>query len=180
MKPIPAVRDSRELGFISAMAEDTFVQYLKWYDLHMGGDYQAPKGLPFRTIAFDEFGQQKFPDKLEVAKRRIAEKTKSIKTSAGKEKEIKGPIGAPVPGEDIVEKGVKLIYRAIHRKAYPSKKRQELYNCPQHGKECTDNCLYLKKWMKDFNKRQMLFKRLTTTDQLDHIDTPDTPDPSDL
>lgn len=166
-KNIPAVRDPKEVGFISAMAEDTFVKYLKWYDLHMGGDNQTAKGLPFRNIAFLEFVKREHPDKFEETKRRIAERTKSIKTKSGKEKEIKGYIGQPVKGEDIVEKGVKLIYRAIHRKAYPSKKRQELYNCPQHGNVCPHNCLYLKKWRYDFNKRKMLFKPLVTTDKID-------------
>lgn len=163
-KSIPAVRDPKELGFITTMEEDIFEKYLKWYDLHMCRDNQTPKGLPFRTIAFFEFVEREHPDKFEETKRRIPERTKSIKTKSGKEKEIKGYIGQPVKGEDIVEKGVKLIYRAIHRKAYPSKKRQELYNCPQHRNVCPHNCPYLKKWMYDFNKKEMLFKPLVTTD----------------
>lgn len=149
---LPAVRDSKELGFISLIPDDVFANYLKWYDYHMGGDYQIPKGLPFRTIARREFLEKKFrdePDKLEEGKRKLQERAKFIK-------------GLPVKGEDNVEKGIKLIYQAIHRKLYPSKKRQGLFNCPQHGENCPKNCLYLETWMKDFNKKTTLFKPLHT------------------
>jgi len=77
-KYIPAVRDSQELGFISTMAEDIFAKYLKWYDLHMGIDYQSPKGLHFRTIAYHEWLERKHPDKAEEAKKKLAERTKTM------------------------------------------------------------------------------------------------------
>lgn len=156
-KSIPAVRDPEELGFLSAMKDETFEDYLKWYDLHMGGDYVTPKGLHFRTIALHDYIDREHPDKAEEAKRKIAT-------------ERKGVIGQPVKGEDKVEKGVKLIYQAIYRKEYPSKKRMELFNCPQHGKNCSINCMHLNKWYKEFDKRNKL-RPLHTTDpsKLDNI-----------
>jgi hypothetical protein len=153
---LPAVRDSKELGFISLIPDDVFANYLKWYDLHM------EKGLHFRTIAFHEYVEREHPDKAEEVKRRIAERTKTIKARNGKERIIKGVIGQSIKGEDNVEQGVKLIYQAIHRKAYPSKKKQSSYSCPEHGRECPKNCSYLKQYMKDFNTRNMLFKPLHT------------------
>lgn len=164
-KSISSVRDSHELGFLSAMTDGVFVKYLKWYDLHMGGDYQIPKGLYFRTIAYHEFLERKHPDKSEEAKKIIAERTKTIKTRSGKEKVIKGYIGQPVNGEDHVEKAVKLIYQAIHRKPYPSKKKMSLLNCPEHGDKCPKECNFFKAWIHNFSKKNELFKPLVTTDK---------------
>lgn len=146
---LPALGDPKELGFIATIEDDVFNKYLKWYDLHMGNDYHTPKGLPFRTIAYHEYLERKHPDKAEEAKRKI-------------ETERKGIIGQSIQGEDNIEKGVKLIYQAIHRKEYPSKKRLGLYKCPVHGKDCPKNCSYLKDYMKDFNKKKMLYKSLNT------------------
>lgn len=160
-KHLPAIRDSKELGFITSkkIEDKDFKKYLKWYDLHI------EKGLHFRTIAFHEYLEREQPDKAEESKRRIAERTKTIKTRNGKERTIKGFIGPSIKGEDNVEKAVKLIYQAIHRKVYASKKKQSLYNCPEHGRECPINCSYYEQYMKDFNKRKTLFKPLVTTAQ---------------
>jgi hypothetical protein len=166
---MPAVRDPQELGFISAMTDDTFAKYLKWYGLHMGGDYQSPRGLPFRTIAYHEQLEREHPDRAEEDKKMLAEKTKTIRSSRG-ERVIKGYVGEPINGEDVVATGVKLIYKAIHRKPYPARKKLSLFNCPEHGKDCPENCQYFKKWMWDFNKSKMSFKPLDTTDKMDAID----------
>ena len=164
-KYISAIRDPKELGFItSSKVEDKdFEKYLKWYDLHMGGDCNTPKGLPFRTIAAYEFLEKEYPDKAEEGKRKIAEKNKTIKSSSGREKTIKGVVGESARGEDNVEKRVKQIYQAIHRSPYPAKKKMDLFNCPEHGDKCPKECKYLKAKVKDFNKRNVLFKPLVTT-----------------
>jgi hypothetical protein len=46
-----------------------------------------------------------------------------------------------VKREDNVDKGVKLIYNAIHRKPYPLQKvRKELFRCQIHGDLCNKDC----------------------------------------
>lgn len=174
---LPANRDPKELGFITAIADDAFANYLRWYDLHMGGDFSTPKGLPFRTIAYYNFLEQEHPEIAEEGKRRIAERTKTIKTRNGKEKTLKGVIGEPIKGEDNVEQGVKLVYQAIHRKAYPSKKKLGLFNCPEHGRDCPIDCPNAKEWYKKFNLSKTNFKDLHTTDPSDIENFPDEKQP---
>jgi len=163
-KGIPAVRDSEELGFITSKTIDdkVFKKYLKWYDLHM------KEGLSFRKIALYEILEKKRPKEAEQYKRKLEEKTKTVKIGRHKEITLKGFIGEPIKGEDNVEKKVKLIYQAIHRKPYPStpKKKQERFNCPEHGNGCPKNCSYLNQYEKDFN-RQYKLKPLYTTDPSD-------------
>jgi hypothetical protein len=84
---------------------------------------------------------------------------------------MKGVVGPPIKGEDNVEKGVKLVYRAVHRKAYPSKKKSQLYSCPRHGDACTKDCAYYKDYMKSFNKRKMLKPLITTDKELSAYDS---------
>ena len=158
--------EHRECSFLYSLRnERTFENYLRWYDLAIGTDYQKPNGFSFRAIAFCEYVLRKHPEKYEDAKEDIAKRTKVVRTARG-ERVLKGVVGEHIKGEDAVEKGVKVIYNAIHRKPYASKKtKQKEYNCPVHGVSCPSmGCPYLKKWMKDFNKRRMLFKPLYTTD----------------
>ena len=154
-RSIPAVRDSKELGFITTLSDGDFAKYLKWYDLHT-------QGYTFRKIAYYEYLEKNHPDIAEEAKRKIENRTKTIKSRIGKERTIKGFIGEPIKGEDNVEKGVKLIYQAIHRKPYPSKEKQTPFNCPEHGNEYNEDCQHCKKWFKKFNTSKKLFNPLNT------------------
>jgi hypothetical protein len=142
--------ESKECAFIYSLRnEKTFESYLRWYDLAIGTDYQKPNGYSFRTIAFLNYIWLKYPKLYERTKEAIASRTKIIQSTKGER----------------VEKAVKLIYNAIHRKQYPSKKtHQRQYNCPTHGGSCPKDCSYLKTFMKDFNRRNMLFLPLKTTD----------------
>jgi hypothetical protein len=160
--------ESQTCSFVySIRKEKTFQDYLRWYDWAIGTDYQKPDGYSFRAIALLNDIWLNHPELYENAKEEIANRTKIIQSTRG-ERVLKGVVGEPVKGEDNVEKAVKLIYNAIHRKPYPSKKtKQKNYNCPVHGVECPSMCRYLKKWMKDFNRRMMLFKPLYTTDPAD-------------
>lgn len=93
---------------------------------------------------------------------KIPQRTKEVRSIKGK-RILKGVIGDPIKGEDAVANGVKIIYRAIHRKPYPSKKiTQKEYNCPTHGVLCSVDCSYKIDFMKDFNRRYMLFKPMHT------------------
>ena len=163
----------KDLMFLYHIKDSTFEQYLKWYDLNIEAGSQKPNEdtFSFRAIAFLDFIERKHPDRYEDVKIKIGEITETIKSMRGK-KTLKGVIGQPVKGEDKIEKGVKLIYGAIHRNPYPSTKtKQKDYNCPEHGLECTKECKYLIDFMKDFNRRMMLFKPLHTTDpaHLSHV-----------
>jgi hypothetical protein len=160
--------EPKELLFIYDCREQTFQNYLRWYDLNIGTDYQKPNGSSFREIAFCEYMQRNHRELYGDIKERIVHRTKVIRSTKG-ERVLKGVIGEAnkeaVKREDAVGKGVKAIYGAIHRKAYPSKKtKQKEYNCPVHGSLCREDCSYLKQFMKDFNRRMMLFKPLNTTD----------------
>jgi predicted ArsR family transcriptional regulator len=62
---------------------------------------------------------------------------------------------------DQVEKDVKRIYRAIHRKGYTARRRRidtpaegfELYHCDKHApKECPEGCEYMNDWLTKFNR----------------------------
>jgi hypothetical protein len=151
-KNIPAVRDPQELGFISAMKEDTFAKYLKWYDLHMGDDYTNPQGFTFRTIATLERLEKKVPEKMNAVREYLSgKKPKGMKI-------LKGVIGEQVKGEDHVEVAVKLIYQAIHRKSYPARKKKELFKCLEHGDNCPLDCKNLRESLKAFNKKHSMRK----------------------
>jgi len=145
--------------------EQTFQSYLRWYDLHVGADYRKLNGFSFRAISFCEWVRRNHPERYEDAREKVAGTTKVVRSREG-ERVLRGIVGDHIRGEDAVENGVKVIYRAIHRKAYPSKKtKQKKYNCATHvGVPCPKNCSYLKAFMRDFNRRNMQFKPLNTTD----------------
>ena len=156
-------RECKECAFLYGIRQEkTFHKYLRWYDLHMEADREKPNGYSFRAIAFYENVLQKHPEKYDATKEMIANRTKVIRAS-NSDITVKGYIGDPVKGEDAVEKGIKLIYSAIHRKPYPSKKtKQKEYNCPTHGVSCPSGCAYREDFMKCFNRRNKLFKPLHT------------------
>jgi len=122
--------EPEELTFIyRCRSESTFNKYLRWYDIH------TTEKFGFRLIAYLENQYKQDPIKRNDLLDRVKKMPKSPK------------IGASVRGEDKVEKGIKLIYQAIHRKPY-SKKSIEFvtdeYNCLQHGNDCPATCAYLK------------------------------------
>lgn len=128
---IPQINEPTELGFIYHTGEHTFNNYLRWYDIH------TQEKLSFRILAHYE--KQKNKDNfLETVR------CKKIKW------------GISVKGEDKIEKGIKLVYEAIHRKPYKQKNIEpisEEYKCPSHAdKECPDSCKYLKEWADRFNR----------------------------
>jgi len=52
-------------------------------------------------------------------------------------------VGRSIKGEDQVEKGVKIIWRAIRREFYTREKAEpviEDWNCPEHSKEHSPTC----------------------------------------
>jgi hypothetical protein len=162
-KEIP--REPRELNSLYDYRQKTFDNYVRWYDLHIGTDYDKPNGFSFRAIAYGEDELREHPESYEDTMKEVANRTKVVRSVRG-ERVLKGVIGEPVRGEDTVGKGVVAIYKAIHRKPYPSKKTKlKEYNCPTHGVSCpTMECPYAKNFMKRFNKRTMLFKPLYTID----------------
>ena len=164
-KSVSKTVDIPEISFIYDIRQNTFENYIRWYDLHMEKYNQRSECFSFRSIAFCEYVLRKNPEQYEETKRRVADRTKVVKSTGG-ERVYKGVIGDNIKGEDAVEKGVKVIYNAIHREPYPSKKTNlKEYNCPTHGLSCpTKECAYLQLFMKNFNKATMLFKPLHTTD----------------
>jgi hypothetical protein len=124
----------------------------------MGEDYNTPKGFTFRTIAFLDYAEKERPDQKDKAIERVKQKGKRW-------------IGHPISGEDAVEKGVKLIYQAIHRKPYPAKKKAELFNCPIHGELCPADCKNLEKSMEIFNNRWK--EKLKPSIRIDDIENKD-------
>jgi len=129
--------DITEISFIYSVKEKTFEDYIRWYDLHI------KDGLGFRTIAFLE--------------KEIKNGHSDVNSLISKLMSKRVPIGkkASYPGEDRVEKGVKLIYQAIQRQKYSKDSRQEsleAYHCPDHsGKQCPPTCAYFKRWNNAFN-----------------------------
>jgi len=131
--------DKPELSFIYDINEKTFSNYVRWYDLHVN------ECLGFRVIACLE----------ENAQKGIADMPALI----DKLKKKRIPVGTKnsFQGEDRIEKGVKLIYHAIHRKKYPSRKdRHETflnaYDCPDHvAMQCPVSCQYFRKWQERFD-----------------------------
>lgn len=115
--------------------EATFNNYLRWYDIH------TTEKLSFRLIANIEKNRKNNPQCAEE----ILEKLKSNKIRWG----------ISIKGEDAVEKGVKIIYKAIHRTDYSQKKIEPLienYNCPKHKSGCPTSCKYYKNWLGRFNR----------------------------
>lgn len=62
---------------------------------------------------------------------------------------------------DQVERNIKRIYRAVHRKGYTARRRRidapaegiELYHCDKHApKECPKGCEYMNNWYTRFNR----------------------------
>jgi hypothetical protein len=120
------MKKMKNLKFLYSLQEETFYKYIRWYDLHI---YEM---LSFRMIAYIE-KYKNYPE--------FQMNLKKVRT--------------PVKGEDHVEKGVKLIYEAIHRKTYRQKARsfEEVYACPEHhNNQCPANCEHLKKWEVIFNR----------------------------
>lgn len=122
---------------------DTFRKYLKWYDIHMDQKFS------FRCIALGEKGKKNIEDVgAELQKIRHQLDDQEWKTYRRKKTEI-----GDIIGEDAVEKGVKVIYHAIHRKPYKERDvgQIEEYVCIDHMNDCPINCSNLKKWQKKFN-----------------------------
>jgi len=160
-KPV-LVDEPEELQFLYHCRDKTFQNYLRWYDLHMDSDCNETKGFSFRAIAFCNYVLKNQPELYEETKIEMTQRTKEVRSNKGK-RTLKGFVGCPIKGEDAVEKGVKLIYKAIYRKPYPSKKtKQKEYNCPTHGISCPVDCYYKNDFMKDFNRRNMFFNPLNT------------------
>ena len=127
--------DRPELAFIYHTKEETFQKYLRSYDIYMR------EKLGFRLIAYiDRVRKQSEINAEELLKRLRSKKLKW---------------GNPIKGEDAVEKGIKLIHKAIHGADYSAKDTEpinEEYNCPRHGKKCSPGCNYIKYWMGIFNR----------------------------
>lgn len=120
-------REPKALSEVLHCHPDTFLKYLRWYDL-------KKLGLPFRLIALIEFFNK--PDAKEGKFKHYASLKKKPK------------IGTSVKGESTVREGYNLINRAIFRNSALSQQEHfsilEDYNCPNHGKDCTLDCDYLK------------------------------------
>lgn len=159
--PAAPAKEPKEIAFIYRTDEETFRSHLNWYDLHMGidTDYITPKGLNFRQIAFFH----KHPEIPEKARKEFLEKETKIRfANFGRTR--KGVIGFPVEGEDAVEKAVKQMYKAVHRKPYPALKRVKLglYKCPEH-EVCPANCKHLKDWYKKYDKQNSMSRGIRRT-----------------
>lgn len=135
-KPASPSNDPPELAPFYHMGEDVFRNYLRWYDIH------TKERLGFRLIAFLEPVRKENALAYEqwLAKLRIA------KWKVGNDRGLK---------EDRVEKGVKLIWLAIHREPYTPKKVEpvmEEWNCPAHGNNFSVDCKHCKSLQDRFNR----------------------------
>ena len=127
--------EPKELNFLYRCRQSTFDNYVRWYDIH------TQEKLSFRLIAVVEDTLKKNPQKAEQSLERL--------------KHSKVKWGTPIRGEDRIEKGVKVIYKAIHRDKYSPKTIEpviEEYNCPHHEKSCSPSCSYYQKWIDRFNR----------------------------
>lgn len=137
---VPA-KEPDALAAVFRCHTETFIKYLRWYDLKMKG------GLPFRLIALIEFHS-----KPEDREQKFAE-------HINRREKVK--IRKRVKGESTIKAGFDMIYRAIERKSTPTQEDQiptmgEKYDCPDHGRECPEGCVYLDRWYLDFdNKNKM-------------------------
>ncbi len=126
------LNDHAELDFVYTSKDDIFKNYLRWYDMHIR------EKLSFRLIA-------------------LYEKTKPEQQSFLLEciKTQKSRYGISIKGEDKIEKGIRLIYKAIHRANYSRNAvtpTLEVYDCPKHGNQCPVSCTYYKEWLARFNR----------------------------
>jgi hypothetical protein len=130
-------REPKALAEVLHCRPDSFVKYLRWYDLKKAG-------LPFRLIALIEFFNK--PDAKEVKFQQYSSLKKKPK------------IGMPVKGESTVREGYNLINRAIFRNSALSEQEQvsilEEYKCPNHGQNCPLNCDYFKQWVTIFEREE--------------------------
>jgi len=130
-------REPKALAEVLHCRPDSFVKYLRWYDLKKAG-------LPFRLIALIEFFN--IPDAKEVKFKQYADLKK------------KPRIGMSVKGESTVREGYNLINRAIFRNSALLHQEHvsilEEYNCPNHRQDCTINCDYFKQWITIFDREE--------------------------
>lgn len=126
--------DRPELAFVYHIKGDTFQKYLRWYTIHQNEKFS------FRIIAYIEKEKKAGAASDDELVKRLS--SRRIK------------LGKPVKGEDAVEKGVKLIHRAIHGSDYDEKDFEiiDKYDCPIHGNSCPPNCDYRQDWMGRFNR----------------------------
>jgi len=116
------------------MKEEVFQKYLWWYDIHQNEKFS------FRIIAYIDKARKQ-------GKRNIDEVIERFRN--GKTK-----WGTPVRGEDAVEKGIKLIHKAIQGMDYSVKNTEPIidrYECPDHGNCCPKTCKYFIDWKLKFN-----------------------------
>ena len=108
---------------------------MRWYDLH------TQEKLGFRAIAAWQNTQETNPKRAtQVMEQLIQHKAKCH---------------GSIQSEDRIEKGVKTIYKAIHRVKYSRKDMEpiiEEYNCPHHGTGCPSSCTYYQKWLGRFDR----------------------------
>lgn len=135
---IPA-KEPEELAPILRCKPKTFEKYLHWYDL-------KEAGLSFRLIALIEFRSK--PE----------ERDQKFEAAINKKKKFKP--GLPVKGESTIREGYNKIYRAIKRESAPTQEDQiptsGKYNCPDHGRDCPEDCAYLQWWYSDFNNKNKI------------------------
>ena len=151
--------DPAELAFVYHIKTKTFDRYLWWYYLH------TKVKLSFRLIAMIENLRK---DNRKKA-REFLKLLKSKKLESRK----------PFKGEDKVEKGVKLVWDAIHRRPYePPKVKHviEEWNCQEHGRNFSAGCKYCKSLKDSFERAySMEMGYMPTTSELsitdDAIDT---------
>jgi hypothetical protein len=132
-KEIP--REPKELNFLYHCHQDKFDNYVRWYDLH------TQEKLGFRPIAAWDNTQKTNPKRAEQVLQQLIN--------------CKAKCYGHIKGEDKVEKGIKLIYKAIHRDNYSAKAIEPVmkeYNCPHHGINCLTSCTYYQKWFGRFNR----------------------------
>jgi hypothetical protein len=98
-------------------------------------DLHAQEGLDYRDIAWREQQERR-----------------------GRHEQLRLP--GPVPGEDSVEKSVRRIYYAIHRRSYRARRRRldasglrlAEYFCTEHGGSCPPECPRPQAWYRSLRK----------------------------
>lgn len=146
--------EPKELLFIYDCREQTFQNYLRWYDIH------TQEKLSFRLIARIE----------QIRRKNIGEAKQFLE----KVRTMRMKVGYPIKGEDRVEKGVKLIWTAIHRESYTPNKVQPLmedWNCPKHGKEYDSRCEHCKALYGRFDRIYSMSRGYMPTIEQGDIDT---------
>jgi len=145
---LPPVFYDKDLLFLyNFRKEETFQNYLRWYDWHI------KLGIDFRKIAVLDNELKLDPESKFLVKRLDEFIHKKRKW------------GTPVHGEERIKKGVKEIYRAIFRKPYNRKKLPPpvilLYECPDHKN--IKVCIYTHppcEYLKDYS--QLLIRPFQT------------------